>query len=337
MGLGPFPDVSLAEARDAASEYRAQLRKGLDPIHEKRRAVETARRNSHLLKDVALEAFEARKAELRGDGKAGRWFSPLELHVLPRLGDVPVVEIDQIYIRDTLGPIWHDKASTATKALQRLGICLQHAAALGLDVDLQATQKARALLGQQRHTVEHIPAMPWQEVPAFYQSLGELSSCQLALRFLILTGVRSRPIRYLRHEEVEGMIWTVPAQLMKGRRGKTEAFRVPLSEEARRVLDIADKNARDGFLFPSPRRGVISDATMLQHMKRQGLPYKPHGFRSSLRDWIAEATDAPREVGESMLGHATGGKVERSYKRTDFFEQRKQLADRWSNFLTSHT
>lgn len=101
----------------------------------------------HVLNDIALDAFESRKAELKGDGKAGRWFSPLELHILPKLGKMPVSEIDQRDIRDALAPIWHEKSETARKAMNRLGICIKHAAALGLDVDIQATEKAKALLG----------------------------------------------------------------------------------------------------------------------------------------------------------------------------------------------
>lgn len=115
--------------------------------------------------------YAIRATDLKGNGENGRWFSPLEHHILPKLGKIPVAEIDQNDIRDTLAPIWHAKAATAEKALGRLSICMKHAAALGLDVDLQATEKARALLGKQRHKVTHIPAMPWQEVPAFYASL----------------------------------------------------------------------------------------------------------------------------------------------------------------------
>ncbi|HTJ59548.1 MAG TPA: Arm DNA-binding domain-containing protein, partial [Devosiaceae bacterium] len=147
MGLGSGSEVSLKEARDAAERWRAMVRSNLDPIKERERQRREAARNIHYLKDIALDAFESRKAELKGDGKAGRWFTPLELHVLPKLGGVPVADIDQKDIRDTLAPIWHTKADTARKAMNRLGICLKHAAALGLDVDLQATAKAIALLG----------------------------------------------------------------------------------------------------------------------------------------------------------------------------------------------
>lgn len=131
---------------------------------------------------VPVEAFEARKAQLKGDGKAGRWFSPLELHVLPKLGRVPVEELDQQDITNTLAPIWHTKADTARKAMNRLGIVMRHAAAMGLDVDMQATEKAKALLGKSRHQPKHVPAMDWREVPAFYQSLNEGTITNLALR-----------------------------------------------------------------------------------------------------------------------------------------------------------
>jgi integrase len=141
-----------------------------------------AARNLHIFGEVARDAFESRKAELKGDGKAGRWFSPLELHVLPRLGKVLVADLDQIDIRDTLAPIWHTKAETARKALNRIGICMHHAAALGLAVDLQATDKAQALLGKRRHSTKNIPALPWQEVPSSYGSLGDGSMTHLALR-----------------------------------------------------------------------------------------------------------------------------------------------------------
>lgn len=150
MGLGSLVHVSLKEAREAAERWRGVARSDVDPIKERERRKREASRNLHTLNDIALDAFESRKAELKGDGKAGRWFTPLELHILPRLGKVPVPDIDQKDIRDTLAPIWHEKAETARKALNRLAICLRHAAALGVEVDLQATDKARALLGAQR-------------------------------------------------------------------------------------------------------------------------------------------------------------------------------------------
>ncbi|PDS34825.1 integrase [Rhizobium anhuiense] len=335
MGLGSIQDVSLKDARGAAEKWRGVAAKGLDPISERERERREAEKRLHLLEDVARDAFESRKAELKGDGKAGRWFSPLETHILPKLGKKPVAEIDQIDIRDTLKPIWHSKAETARKALNRLSICMRHAAALGHEVDLQAAEKARALLGQQRHQSENIPALPWHEVPAFYASLSDGTITHIALRLLILTGVRSAPLRFLRPEEqIQGDVWTIPGEQQKGRKDKTPDFRVPLVPEALAIIEQAKPFARDGYLFPSVKKGVISDATMSRLMERREMAARPHGFRSSLRDWIAETTDTPFDVAEMMLAHKVGGKTERAYKRTDFIEQRRKLLERWANHVT---
>lgn len=334
MGLGGFPAVTLAQARKLADDWRAVVRDGKDPVKERERQAREAARADHTLRTVAEEAFESRKAELKGDGKAGRWFSPLELHVLPKLGGVPVEDIDQRDIRDTLAPIWHTKAETARKAMNRLNIVLKHAAALGLDVDLQATEKAKALLGKSRHEAQNIPAMPWADVPDFYATLTEQTVTHLAMRLLILTGVRSGPLRNLRLDQIDGHVWTVPGEAMKGRKGTTSDFRVPLSTEALAVIDLARPFARKGFLFANPRGTVLSDMTLSQHMKRAKLEARPHGFRSSLRDWLAEATTAPHEVAETMLGHVTDGAVVRAYRRTDFLDQRRVLLERWADHVT---
>jgi integrase len=333
MGLGSTSDVSLKEARQSAEEWRTVARQGVDPIKERERRRREAERNLHCLADVALDAFESRKAELKGDGKAGRWFSPLELHVLPKLGKVPVSSVSQIDIRDALRPIWHSKGETARKALNRLSIVLRHAAALGLNVDLQATDKAKALLGKSRHKPKHIPAMPWAEVPDFYLSLSEPTITNLALRMLVLTAVRSGPLRHMRFDQIEGDVWTVPGVLMKGRRDSTTDFRVPLSQEALAVVNLAKLFERDGYLFPGLRKGVISDMTMGKHMKTAGLDFRPHGFRSSFRDWLAEQTDTPREIAETCLAHVAGSQVERAYRRTDYLERRREIMKQWAEYL----
>lgn len=242
MGLGSIAEVSLKEAREEAARWRAVVRAGKDPIKERERLRREAAKADHTLATVAKEAFEARKAELKNDGKSGRWFSPLELHILPKLGNVPIEEIDQQDIKNALAPIWHSKGETAQKALGRLGIVIQHGAAMGLAVDIQATAKAKALLGKSRQKRSHIPAMPWGEVPEFYNSLNEGSITHLALRLLILTAVRSHPVRHCRTDEIDGNTWVIPAERMKS--GKE--FRVPLSTEALSVIEQAAAFARDG-------------------------------------------------------------------------------------------
>ena len=246
-----------------------------------------------------------------------------------------MTDLDQRDIRDTLAPIWHTKADTARKAMNRLGIILKHAAALGLDVDLQATEKAKALLGRSRHEPKNIPAMAWIDVPGFYTSLEEPTQTHLAMRLLILNpGVRSKPLRHIRLDQIDGTVWIVSGEDVKGRKGKTPDYRVPLSNESQRIIELAKPHARNGFLFPNTRGGVISDMTLSRMMERRGLEARPHGFRTSLRTWLAEATDAPHEVAEGMMAHVTDSGVVRAYRRTDYLEQRRVLAERWADHVT---
>lgn len=141
----------------------------------------------------------------------------------------------------------------------------------------------------------------------------------------------------MREEHIAGDIWTIPGEAMKGPKDNTPDFRIPLSIEAMAVIEQARRHPRDGFLFPSIRKGVISDATMARLMERAEMKARPHGFRSSLRDWIAETTETPHDIAETVLGHTVGGSVERAYRRTDFIEQRRVLLERWAKHVTGQS
>ena len=193
-----------------------------------------------------------------GGGLAGRWDTPLRLHILPVLGKMHVEEITQNEIKHAIAPIWFEKAETARKAMSRTGIVLRHAAAAGYDVDLQATEKAKALLGAQVYVVTHVPSISWQDVPAFYASLDAGRITHLALRLTILTACRSAEIRFINLNELNGDVWTIPAT-----RTKTgNEHRVPLSKEALTIISQAQVFRRDGYLFPNRNKGMISDMTM---------------------------------------------------------------------------
>jgi len=328
MGLGSWPDVSIAEARERASAARRQLRDGPDPIEERARL---RRRLDRLTVEQAIEGcFEARKAQLKGDGEAGRWMSPLKVHVVPKIGTKAIEDVDQHTLKQLLEPIWHEKPQAASKALNRLNLTLKHAAALGLDVDLQATMKTRALLGKQRHKVEHIPAMPYSDVPAFYQSLvGEESIVALALRFLILTAARTSEVRMATFDEIEGDVWTLSeARTKNGREHK-----IPLSSEAASIVEIARDRANNEFLFAAYRGRPISDSAMSKLTRQRGLKARPHGFRASFRTWLEEETDASFELKEATLGHAINVGVVGAYQRSDRIMKRQLLVSKWASFL----
>lgn len=328
MGLGRWPDVSIAEARESASNARKKLRCGIDPLAERHKAKRKAPRMS--VADAVQACFEARQAELKGDGKAGRWLSPLKTHVLPKIGTMAVADIDQHELKRILEPIWHEKPDTARKAMNRINLTLKHAAALDLEVDLQAVMKAQALLGKRRHTVQHIPSMPHSEAPAFYKHLCTMSlQSAFALRFLMLTVARTSEVRLATHAELKGDVWVIPAE-----RTKTGSkHKVPLTDEVLRVVKQAESESGSSFLFKTDQGKPLSDMAMSGLMKREELAARPHGFRSTFRTWAEECTDVSFEVKETALGHRVGNNVERAYQRSVLLDKRRNLLKDWSSFL----
>ena len=328
MGLGRWPDVTIAEARERAAKARKQLRDGTDPIFERQKVKRSAKPLT--LAEAITGCFEAKKAELKRDGDAGKWMQPLKVHIIPKIGKCPVEEINQHILLGVLQPLWHEKSEMARKALNRVSLTLKHAAALGLDVDLQATMKVRALLGKQRHTVVHIPSLPYKDAPAFYQWLKTQSGVSaLALRFLILTVARTSEVRYATFDEIKGDVWVLaPGRTKTGREHK-----VPLTDEALKVIAQARELSDNEFLFTSLKGKPLSDAAMALLMKREGYSARPHGFRSTFRTWAEEQTDASFEVKEAVLAHLVDAGVVGAYQRSDRMEKRRILMNRWKDSL----
>ncbi len=324
MGLGPWPDVSIADARAAAAEARATLRAGQCPIEARRQQNRVIARLT--VAQAIASCFEARKAQLKGDGAAGRWLSPLNVHVIPKIGDRAIEDVDQHALRDLLAPIWHTKPEAAAKALNRLSLTFTHAGALGLAVDLQACLKARALLGKQRHETEHIPALPYSEAPKFYQWLGTLdTTASRALRFLMLTLARTSEVRLATSDEIEGEVWSLSAKRTK----TNESRRIPLVAEAQALVA-----GQSGHLFAAYRGKPLSDMAMTALMDRAGLSARPHGFRSTFRTWAEECTKADFETKEACLGHAVDVGVVGAYQRSDRLAKRRKLLEAWHKHLT---
>ena len=332
MGLGRYPDVSIAEARESAGQARQVLRSGSDPIAERQKRA--GREQCVTVADAVAGCFAARQAELKQDGAAGRWLSPLKMHILPAIGNEPIEAVDQHVLRRLLGPLWHEKPESARKALNRMNLTLRHAAALGLNVDLQAVLKTKALLGKQRHTVVHIPSLPYIEAPDFYRWLtGKDLIAAQALRFLILTVTRTSEVRFACFSEIDSGIWCIPAERTKAGKG----HRVPLANEARAVLAEASRCRGGDLVFPSRSGRPLSDAALSRFMEREGFSARPHGFRATFRTWVEETTDTPFEVKESVLGHQVDGDVVRAYQRSDRLEKRRNLMEAWSAFLISRS
>lgn len=334
MGLGSIRKITLADARKRRNECEALLSEGVDPQAERERRKRAASHSLKTFAEVAESAFESKRAEIKGEGNEKRWFGPLKLHVLSKVGQRSILDITQIDLREVLAPLWHTKADTARKALNRINIIYKHASALGLEVDTFIPAKTKELLGKSRHKPARISAMPHEEVSQFFGSIDEETPTKLALKFLILNpGPRSKPIRFLRWEHIKGDIWNVPGDLMKGARDITPDWSTPLSQQSLELLSTIRKTSMGPYLFPNIRgKGVISDASMSKLMKERDLPYRPHGFRASFRTWASE-TGKHRDIAELCLAHKIHGAVEAAYIRTDFLEARRQLMQEWSDYV----
>lgn len=336
MGLGAWPALSLAEARDARKEWAAILARGDDPIdeRERRRADEIASRDREdpTFADMVDIVFEARRATLRDGGARGRWRSPLDHHVIPVIGKRRMSDLHRTDIHQALAPIWRTKHPTAIKAYTRTKIVFAEAQAMGFECDPGTVDAAKRMLGEVRHQVEHIAATPWQEIPALWGKLDPSTASGLCLRWILMTLVRGDAARAARLSEIEGDIWTVPAHRIKGREGLVQDFRVPLSEPAMQIAEEA-RSAGHDLLFPGSRGTPITATAIEKYLTKVGETGRPHGFRTSFRTW-AQDHDISYDVGETILGHSVGGRVERTYARSDLLDRRRVVMDAWAEFVT---
>ena len=334
IGLGGYPDVSLAQAREQAARNRIDIADGIDPLAEKRKLT------TPTFRDAADRTHASLAPTWRSDQHAVRWMRTLKKHAMPSLGDIPVDQITKHDVLRVLEPIWHTRPETAKRIRWRIRAVLRYCQAHDYVEQNVADGRIDGALPKNQTVKKNLRAMPYQEMPEVWKLFDEkLESVptRLCLKWTILTAARSGEARGVRWSEIdlENNIWTVPGERMKG--GKPH--RVPLSTEALDVLKEA-RPLRDGFsdlVFPSPlKRGYpLSDMTLMMNLRRLGLAERTvvHGFRSSFRTYALEQTDVPWEVCEAALAHELGSQVARSYARSDLLERRRPLMQKWADFL----
>ncbi len=340
MGLGPLDDVSLSDARKERDKWARVLSDGKDPISERDRQLRDAA-NALLKQDptfaeCAETLFDAKKDMLRASGERGKWFSPIRIHVLPKIGKRSVSTLTQADMVDVLKPIWRTKHQTALKVFNRTRMIIRHAKLSGYDTDPFIVEAARHMLGEVKSSTSHIVSTPWQEVPAVYSKLTGPGVSRLCLKWIILTGVRSESARGARFSEIDGDVWTIPASRMKGTESAVTDFRVPLSSAAKALLEEISQVRMGDFMFPSNhvKKDYISSTALAKVLNEIGEPGRPHGFRTSFRTWVQDTEAASFDVAETALAHTVGSKLERSYARSDLLDARAVLMDRWGRFVT---
>lgn len=342
LGLGAYPEVTLARAREKALELRRMIVEGRDPLAERAKTIRFT------FKDAAEALIESKSAGWRNAKHAAQWPATLAAYAYPKLGDLDVKEIDTQVVLEVLRPIWTEKPETASRVRQRIEAVLDYAGAAGartgdnparwrghLDHLLPQPSKVRQ--------VEHHAALDWREAPAFMAELARREGIAAkALAFLILTAARSGEVRGMSWGEIDlaTAVWTVPAGRIKA--GKEH--RVPLTAAALALLGEAGES--NALAFPSPTNpdrpqsdmantdrplSDMSLAAVLKRMKHADLTV--HGFRSTFRDWAGEATAHPREVIEAALAHQLKDKAEAAYARGDLFTKRRRLMEDWAAYI----
>ena len=330
VGIGSYPDISLADARELAASVRKLAKAGVDVVAERKKEREVI----PTFREAAAKVHAEHKKGWKNGKHQVQWISTLEAYAYPHFGDALVSDIEAPAIRDALAEIWLEKPETARRVRQRIGTVLDWSFSKGFRTNEAPMRSISKGLPRQPRKSGHFAAMPFVDVPAFLTRLHQRSSVgRLALEFLILNASRSGEVRNAVWSEfdLKRAVWIIPAERMK----MGEEHQVPLTRQALQVIERAKvfRTEASDLVFPGQRRkSPLSDMTLLKILRDMELNVTVHGFRSSFRDWAAEETSFPGEVAEAALAHAVQNRVEAAYRRTNFFEKRRKLMAEWAKF-----
>jgi integrase len=337
MGLGGYPDVTLAAAKEAARAARAKLSQGIDPIQDGRakRSALIAAQASEITFAKAAEAYiAAHEASWKNSKHGQQWRNTIETYANPTVGKLLVQDVALPHVLSILDPIWRQKTETASRLRNRMELVIDFAIARGHRTGPNPAKwkgHLDKLLPPPSRIAKtaHHRALPYRDAAAFMCRLrAQAGTGARALEFAILTAARSGEVRGATWSEFDeaAATWTIPAQRMKA--GKEH--RVPLSDAALALFRAQKERALNEWVFPGQTRGPLSDMSLTAVLRRMEVDAVPHGFRSTFRDWCAECSHHANEVAEMALAHAVGDKVELAYRRGDLFEKRRALMEDWS-------
>ncbi|MBI2276336.1 MAG: integrase arm-type DNA-binding domain-containing protein [Dechloromonas sp.] len=344
IGLGGFPDVTLAGAREAARAGRLKIKDGIDPVEEakaKRSALAASQAAAITFGDAAAKYIAAHESGWKSTKHAAQWTSTLETYAHPIIGKIRVSEIETAHIITILESIWTTKTETASRLRGRIESVLDWATVRGyrkgenparwkghLDMILPARAKVQK--------VEHHAAIDYREIGAFMVKLAKFDGMGArALEFAILAAARSGEVRGATWSEIDekAAVWTIPAGRMKAEK----EHRIPLSPPALALLRKLPRITGTDLVFPNNKEmpTVLSDMTLTSVLRRMGQTVTVHGFRSTFRDWAGEMTAYPREVIEHALAHQLKDKAEAAYARGTLFDKRRRLMVDWARYCAT--
>ena len=342
IGLGGYPEVSLAKARERALEKKELISKGIDPIEERKAARQRliATQAKAITFDWAADQVHTKKSEeLTNEKYKAQWISVVRNYASPIIGELHPADITLDHIKQILDPIWLSKTDTAKKLRGNLedifAWCAVHEYRTAhnparwtgyLDAIYQKPSKVSKVV--------HYKAMDMYNMPSFMTDLRNQEGISArGLEFAILTASRSGEVRGAQWSEIDldAKVWTIPANRMKARK----EHKVSLSDSAITLLQNAIRFEGNDLVFPSPRGGMLSDMGFAAVLKRMHIDVVPHGFRATFKTWASERTNYPRDVVERALAHTIGTKVEQSYEREFLLPKRALLMQDWASFINT--
>ena len=344
IGLGGFPTVTLAQARENARTVRDQIQEGIDPVQARKAAQEAlkaAQARYLTFEQAARKRHTAKAQEFSSEKHRQDWIKSLEMYAFPIIGERSIEEIDTQDVLKVLqqpvngGDLWHNRTETATRVRQRMHKVFSWAIATGHRNAANPAEWAENLehsLSQPSKImkVKHFPALAYKEVPELMKDLEKREGVSpRALEFLILTAVRSSEVRFARWDEIDldQRIWTIPAERIKARK----THRVPLSDAAVNLLEGLPRDSE--YLFPNTKGNPLSDAILSVLTKKMREGVTPHGFRSSFKDWARSCTSYADEVSELALAHVNSDSTRAAYARDELLPQRKRMMTDWAVYL----
>nr|WP_276309840.1 site-specific integrase [Chromatocurvus halotolerans] len=349
IGLGPYPAVSLADARRKAQEARDTISLGVNPIDsrkEARKALLEVQRTTVTFAEAADRFIAIKEKEFRNARQSKQWRSSLETYANPHMGTVPVRAITREDILAVLRPIWEEKTETATRVRARMENILDRCAREGYRDGTNPASWKESLRGAlpeagRIRTRRHFRALPVREVPAFVAKLRDRKGeAAPALEFMLLTAARSSEVigdKRLgklgvtwKELDLEEKLWRIPAEKMKSGKAHT----VPLPPRALEIIGAAQRGHEAVF---TQRGEIPSDNFLRSLVKRMGYDFDPHGLRSSFKDWAREHTTYADEVSELALAHVNSDATRAAYARSELVEKRRELMIDWQRYCDAVT
>ena len=344
MGLGPYPKVSLSDARALHIKYQAHKLQGRDPcayrIEKEKIAIQRARLK---FSDIAERLIESKKAGWQNEKHIKQWSQSLQTYASPILDAKPLNTITSRDILKILQPIWATKHETARRVQQRIKKVFGFAKTMGWYDHYNPAvwdDNLEHLLAPSRQVkrVFHHPSLDWSELPGFFKKLQTVETiASKALQFLILTACRTHEIRHCERDQINwtDKVWIIPAELMKARR----THRVPLCQSTVTLLESTLMGHNADYVFPRPGgMHPLSNMAMLTLLKRE-FPRKSitvHGFRSTFREWAASNCGYDHDTIEFSLAHKLPDRTKEAYLRSDLLDKRRMLMKDWEKFVLTN-